>query len=458
MKTPKSIFVCHSCGNTSSKWMGRCSDCGAWNSFEEEIVAPTTQERTSHVQTRPSAPAVPIQELKITDYIRYHTGMGELDRVLGGGLVEGSVVLLSGEPGIGKSTILLQICRSIAENKKVLYVSGEESTGQIKLRYDRLQLTSDKLWLLTEINADVIESECNRIQPDVVVIDSVQTMYTEKSSTAPGSITQVRECTSHFIRYAKTTGTAMFLVGHINKEGGISGPKVLEHMVDAVLYFEGDRSQNFRLIRAIKNRYGSTNEIGVFVMTDRGLEEVENPSELLMSQRAVGVSGSCACCVMEGTRPLIAEIQALVNPSFYPSPKRTSDGFDYNRLCLLMAVLEKRLGIRFSQNDVYLNIAGGLRPNEPAADLAVAMALLSGATDRAIPDDMVVFGELGLAGEVRAVSNVEYRIKESVRLGFHTIVIPKRAMPKHMALPDSVKVVGVSGIYETLTLLLPKNK
>ncbi len=451
MKSPKTIFVCTDCGATSPKWLGKCPDCGAWNSMEEELVEQASQTTDLHYAV--AAPAAKFDELDAIDYIRYHTGMGEVDRVLGGGLVEGSVVLLSGEPGVGKSTLLLQICEALSHDKKVLYVSGEESRGQIKLRYNRLSLKGDNLWLLTETRAEAIANECEKIKPDVVIIDSVQTIYTERSTTSPGSLTQVREAASFFIRYAKTTGTAVFLVGHVNKEGGISGPKVLEHMVDAVLYFEGDKTQTFRLIRAIKNRFGSTNEIGVFIMTDRGLEEVGNPSEMLMEQRAKGVSGSCAACVMEGSRPLIAEIQSLVSPTIYASPKRAAVGFDYNRMCLLLAVLEKRLGVRFTQQDVYLNIAGGIRPNEPAADLAVAMALLSGVTNRNVPDDMVVFGELGLAGEVRAVSNVEYRIKESVRLGFKTIVMPKRSIPKQVKLPEGVKIVGVTGIYETLALL-----
>lgn len=455
MKAQKTLFVCTECGATSPKWLGKCPDCGAWNSLEEEAIqqtSPTTAQDSIVI----SQPAMRMQDLEASDYIRYHTGIGEVDRVLGGGLVEGSVVLLSGEPGVGKSTLLLQICNTLSKNKRVLYVSGEESRGQIKLRYSRLGLNLENLWLLVETSAEAITQECERIKPDVLLIDSVQTIFTERSSTSPGSVTQVREATAHFIRYAKSTGTAVFLVGHVNKEGGISGPKMLEHMVDAVLYFEGDKTQTFRLIRANKNRFGSTNEIGVFLMTDRGLEEVENPSEMLMEQRAKGVSGSCAACVMEGTRPLVAEVQALVTSSIYAAPKRAAVGFDHNRMCLILAVLEKRLGVRYSQHDVYLNIAGGVRPNEPAADLPVALALISGLTDRLVPDDMVVFGELGLAGEVRAVSNVEYRIKESIRLGFKTIVLPKRSIPKRMSLPEDIKLIGVTGIYETLTLLRAK--
>lgn len=456
MKAPKTQFVCSACGYSSPKWLGRCPDCGAWNTMEEELpVAAAPSVPQSGKKT--AQPAVLFRELNIPDYLREATGMGELDRVLGGGIVQGSVVLLSGEPGIGKSTLLLQICGQISLSRKVVYVSGEESRGQLKLRYNRLGIHSDNLWLLTETNSDAILGECNRINPDVVIIDSVQTIYTDKSSTAPGSITQVREAAAAFIRYAKTTGTAVFLVGHVNKEGGISGPKILEHMVDAVLYFEGDRTQSFRLIRAMKNRYGSTNEIGVFTMTDRGLVEVPNPSEVMIQERAVGISGSCAGCVMEGTRPLIAEIQTLVSPTAYPSPKRTSDGFDYNRMCLLLAVLEKRLGIRYSHNDVYLNIAGGMHPGEPAADLTVALALISSATDKPVPDDLVAFGEIGLAGEVRAVAHAEQRIKECARLGFRRILLPKRSVPKNMTPPPGITLIGITGIYEAITVLKSKD-
>lgn len=453
MKAPKTIFVCTECGNTSPKWIGKCPACGAWNSYDEE-----TREASSAPAVTPvcQQPAVRFEELALPAYMRYLTGMGELDRVLGGGVVEGSVVLLSGEPGIGKSTLLLQICGKLCQSRRVLYVSGEESRGQLKLRYNRLGMKTDNLWLLTETNASAILAECEKVSPNVVIIDSVQTIYTDKSSTAPGSVTQVRESAQAFIQYAKTTGTAVFLVGHVNKEGGISGPKMLEHMVDAVLYFEGDRAQTFRIIRAIKNRFGSTNEIGVFDMTDRGLVEIPNPSEMMIAEHTPNTSGSCAGCIMEGSRPLITEIQALISPSFYPSPKRAADGFDYNRMCLLLAVLEKRLGLRFSQHDVYLNSVGGLRPDEPAADLSVALALISGLTDRVIPDKLVAMGEIGLGGEIRGITNIEFRVKECIRLGFTTILIPKRNEITHIAAPEGVQVLGVKGIYEALTYLKPK--
>ena len=455
-KAPKPIFVCAECGATTSRWVGRCPDCGAWNTMEETVQSPEPARGGNAATPAPRSPAVRLSDLETPSYIRSGTGMGELDRVLGGGLVEGSVVLISGEPGIGKSTILLQISAHLSASRRVLYVTGEESGGQIRLRYNRLGIKGDEIFLLTETNTDAILGECRRISPDVIVIDSVQTLYSERFSSAPGSVTQVREGALAFITYAKTEGAAVFLVGHVNKEGGISGPKMLEHMVDAVLYFEGERTQAYRIIRATKNRYGSTNEIGVFEMSDRGLVEIPNPSEVLISERPKSVSGSCAGCILEGSRPLITEIQTLVTGTVYAVPKRTSDGFDYNRLGLLLAVLERRLGLRFSQNDVYLNIAGGLRLDEPAADLAVSMALISGITDRALPDDLIAFGEVGLSGEVRAVPRAEYRVKEAVRLGFTTIVVPKRQKKKDLAVPDGVKVVGVSSLYEVLPFLIKK--
>ncbi len=456
MKAPKNIYVCTECGNTSTKWLGKCPDCGAWDSFEEQAPVSASPSDARRPATA-SQPAVRFSELTLPAYMRYCTGMGELDRVLGGGIVEGSVVLLSGEPGIGKSTLLLQICGSLCESKRVLYVSGEESRGQLKLRYNRLGMTTDNLWLLTETNADAVVSECEKMSPEVLIIDSVQTMYTDKSASAPGSVTQVREAAMTFIRYAKTTGVAVFLVGHVNKEGGISGPKVLEHMVDTVLYFEGDRTQAFRLIRAIKNRYGSTNEIGVFDMTDRGLREIPNPSEMMLAEHNSEISGSCSGCIVEGSRPLVTEIQALVSPTVYPSPRRACDGFDYNRMGLLLAVLEKRLGVRFSQNDVYLNSVGGLCPDEPAADLSVAMALLSALTDRLVPDKLIAIGEIGLGGEVRGVSNIELRVKECIRLGFTTILIPKRNVSLLSFTADGVNIVGVGTIYEVLGYLKAKS-
>ncbi|MBO5653542.1 MAG: DNA repair protein RadA, partial [Clostridia bacterium] len=413
MKEPKTVVVCSECGYISRKWLGKCPECSAWNSLIEEEEKPASTRKS--VVRREDKEAVRLSDTALPDYIRRSTGMGELDRVLGGGLVQGSVVLLSGEPGIGKSTLLLQISHELSKGHKVLYVSGEESRGQIKLRAERLGVSTGELFVLTETCLDGIEEECRRLAPDVLIVDSIQTIYSERFSSVAGSITQVRECAMSFIAFAKETGSAVFLVGHINKEGGISGPKILEHMVDAVLYFEGDRRQSYRIVRAIKNRYGSTNEIGVFEMGDEGLSEVPNPSEAMMEGRPTDISGSAACVVMEGSRPLITEIQALVAPTAFPSPRRTADGFDYNRMCLLLAVLERRLHLRFSANDVYLNIAGGMRLIEPAADLAVAVALISAISDAVIPPDLIVFGELGLAGEVRSVSHADYRVKEAYR-------------------------------------------
>ena len=448
MKAPKSLFVCTECGTTSIKWLGKCPDCGAWDSFEEQTAAPVVEgRRVKHPENR----AEKISEMSMPTYLRTQTGMAELDRVLGGGLVSGSVVLLSGEPGIGKSTLLLQICSELSKSRKVLYVSGEESKGQLKLRAERLGILGDEIYLLVETDIDTVLAECERVRPDVVIIDSVQTLMSERFTSGAGSITQVREGAQAFISYGKANNAAVFLVGHVNKEGSISGPKTLEHMVDAVLYFEGERTNSYRIIRAIKNRYGSTNEIGVFEMGDRGLVEIPNPSEVVMAERPKNTSGSCAGCVMQGTRPLISEIQALVAKSVYPTGKRTSDGFDYNRMCLLIAVLEKRMGLKFYENDVYLNVAGGIRLDEPSADLSIAMALISGITDRVIPDNLIAFGEIGLSGEVRAVSHIEYRVKEAIRLGFTKIVLPKKNLQAHrFEIPSGVELVGIGNIYEAL--------
>ena len=453
----KSAFVCTECEYKSIKWMGKCPSCGTWNSLEEVVEEPEAVSTFKKSNVR-SNPPILLDEYDMPEYMRYETGYGELDRVLGGGLVHGSVVLISGEPGIGKSTLLMQICNILGKKRTVLYVSGEESCGQLKLRAKRLGVKSDKLYLLTETNIDVILSECDKLKPDVLIVDSVQTIYTDRFTSAPGSITQVREGALACITKAKSEGLSVILVGHVNKEGGISGPKVLEHMVDAVLYFEGERRQSYRIIRAIKNRFGSTNEIGVFEMTDEGLAEVENPSEAMLSDRPKNVSGNCAVCVMEGTRPIIAEVQALVTQTPFASPRRTANGIDYNRMCLIIAVLEKRLGLKFYQNDVYLNVTGGMRLDEPSADLAIALALISGITDRVLPDDMIAFGEIGLSGECRAVSHFDYRVKESSRLGFNTIVFPKKNSKK---MPSGIKanMLDISNLYDTLKLLKePKNQ
>ena len=455
MKAPKTVFVCTECGAQTPKWLGKCPHCGRWNTLvEEEIVpeaeSPRTARRTSMNGIGGEGKATRFSDLTVSAYMRSDTGLGELDRVLGGGLVTGSVVLLSGEPGIGKSTLLMQISDALGQSRKVLYVSGEESGGQLKLRAQRLGVLGERLYILTETNLEQILSEANEIKPDVMILDSIQTIYSDKINSAPGSITQIRECTLTFINKAKSEGISMLLVGHVNKEGGIAGPKVLEHMVDAVLYFEGERQQAYRIIRAVKNRYGSTNEIGVFEMTDRGLLEVANPSEMLLSGRPKNVSGNCALCTVEGTRPLIAEVQALVTPTVFPSPRRTGNGIEYNRMYLILAVLEKRLGLKFYQNDVYLNVIGGLSVDEPAADLAIATSLISSLTDRIVPDDLIVIGELGLAGECRAVANLEMRVHEAARLGFTRAIVPYRNVEKRSISVEGIKIIPVRSVYEVV--------
>lgn len=457
MKGSKSVFVCSECGTTSIKWLGKCPSCGSWDTFEEEFINENKNvSKTKKLNSNNRAEK--ISELKIPDYIRTKTGMNELDRVLGGGLVDSSVVLLSGEPGIGKSTLLLQICQELSKTRSLLYVSGEESRGQLKLRAERLNINGESIYLMTETDTDAILQQCEELKPDVLIIDSIQTLVSEAVSSPPGSITQVRECALTLINYAKNNNAAVFIVGHVNKEGGISGPKILEHMVDAVLYFEGERTNSYRIIRAIKNRFGSTNEIGVFAMSEKGLIEIPNPSEVIIAERPKNTSGSCAGCVMQGTRPIISEIQSLVTKTVYPTGKRTADGFDHNRMCLLIAVLEKRMGLKFYENDVYLNVAGGIHLDEPSADLSIAMALISGITDRVIPDELIAFGEIGLSGEVRAVTHIEYRVKEAVRLGFTKIVLPKKNVSASLKVPANVELIGVNNIYQALACMKMKKE
>lgn len=458
MKGSKTFFVCEECGYKSPKWLGKCPSCGSWNSFNEETAEERPVSKTIRSQNRDRSHSVKFSELDTPEYMRSSTGMNELDRVLGGGIVSGSVVLLSGEPGIGKSTLLMQITDSLGNGMTVLYVSGEESGNQLKLRAKRLSVKGNNLHILTETNVENILNEAEKLKPDIIIADSIQTIYTDNSASSPGSVTQVRESAFALIEKAKSEGISVILVGHVNKEGGIAGPKVLEHMVDAVLYFEGDRRQSYRIIRAVKNRYGSTNEIGVFEMTDVGLAEVSNPSEMLLAGRPKNVSGNCAVCTVEGTRPMIAEIQALVCETPYPAPRRTTDGLDYNRMCLILAVLDKRLGLRFSSSDVYTNVIGGLHLDEPAVDLAVALSLVSSLTNRIVPDDLVVIGELGLSGECRAVSDLENRVREAQRLGFKKAIVPLRNIENRQINCNGISVIPVKSVYEALKVLKSEDK
>ena len=451
----KKVYVCTECDYQSPKWMGQCPSCKKWNTFEEETYQPQPVVKNTRASViSDSSEPVLFRDMEMPKYIRTLTGTSELDRVLGGGIVNGSVILLAGEPGIGKSTLLMQICSNL--NEKVLYVSGEESKGQLKLRGERLGVKGDDVYFLTETNVDSVLGFVDKLSPDVIIIDSIQTMFEPNCTSIPGSINQVKECAVKFIAKAKNKGISIILVGHVNKEGTIAGPKVLEHMVDAVLYFEGERIQSYRIIRAIKNRYGSTNEIGVFEMTDTGLCEVPNPSEMLLSGRPTGVSGSCAVCVMEGSRPIIAEIQALVTPTSFPAPRRTSNGVDYNRLCLLLAVLEKRLGLKFSQCDIYLNVVSGLRLDEPSVDLAVALALISSMNDVPIPENILAMGEIGLAGECRSITDVQKRINESYRLGFDTIAVPEKSLNEKIKIPKGVSLIPIESVYDALSLFKTK--
>ena len=451
----RSIFVCNQCGYETPKWLGKCPGCGEWNTLEEELrAAPTPQQAAKSGRAAPLR-SFALGEIEPDSELRYSTGMGELDRVLGGGIVKGSLVLLSGDPGIGKSTILLQVCQVIAQKLSVLYVSGEESYSQIKLRADRLGVDAPGLRLLCETDMQAIGEHILNEKPDLVIIDSVQTMNHADLSSSPGSVTQVRECTSLLMRTAKSLSIPVILVGHVNKDGNIAGPKVLEHIVDAVLYFEGERNLSFRILRAVKNRYGSTNEIGVFEMTDRGLEEVKNPSEMLIAGRPKNTPGTCVACVMEGSRPLLAEIQGLVTPTAFGNPRRMSNGFDYNRMAMLLAVLEKRGGYFFNNMDTYINVVGGMKLDEPALDLTIAMALVSSLKDYAIRDDVLAFGEIGLAGEIRAISHCEQRIKEAARLGFTRCIVPKHNLRNlGKALQEEIEVVGVRTIRQAFEALI----
>lgn len=425
MAKSKSLYICSECGYESAKWYGKCPGCGEWNTMNEQVVS--VSAGSSKAKRNSGAYAAKVMRLnEISGDIerRISTGVSEFDRVLGGGIVEGSLVLISGDPGIGKSTILLQICEHLGKSRNVLYVSGEESASQIKLRAGRLGVTTENLGILAETDIGVIVETIKTSKPDVVIIDSIQTMVYDEISSTAGSITQVRECTNILMHLAKSLEIPILVVGHVNKDGAIAGPKVLEHIVDTVLYFEGERNYSYRILRGVKNRFGSTNEIGVFEMKQNGLQEVENPSLLMLSGRPKNVSGTCVACVMEGSRPILAEVQGLVTATGFGTPRRMSTGFDYNRMAMILAVLEKRAGYYFNSMDTYINVIGGLRLDEPAADLTVAMALVSSLKDIVVKDDIIAFGEIGLAGEIRAVNNCEQRISESVRLGFDKCIIP----------------------------------
>ena len=451
---PKTMFYCTECGNETPKWAGKCPACGAWNTIVEEPAAPKAAGRGA---SRPAGAAVrrarPVTELEADGEIRFSTGMGELDRVLGGGAVKGSLVLVGGAPGIGKSTLMLQICESLCRENKVLYVSGEESEHQLKLRAKRLDVQSQRLFVISETSLSDVLASVAAETPDVLIVDSIQTLYSESLDSPAGSVSQVKECTMALMQLAKGQGITVFVIGHVNKEGSIAGPKVLEHMVDCVLYFEGDQHTSYRILRAAKNRFGATNEIGVFEMGDQGLTEVENPSEMLLSGRPEDAPGTCVTCVMEGARPVLAEVQALAVPSPGGSPRRTSNGFDYNRFAMLLAVLEKRGGLKVSACDAYLNIIGGLSLDEPAADLAAVVALASGYLDRPVPADLVAIGEVGLTGELRSVSQLAQRVSEVRRLGFTQCLIPARRKGD-LPSPEGLRLIPVRNIGEAIRAAL----
>lgn len=420
----KSVYICSECGYESAKWFGCCPGCNEWNTMSEVIKSAAKSTATPRNTNALISAAQKINEITCDGEVRYDTGLKELNRVLGGGIVKGSLVLLSGDPGIGKSTILLQICQFLGLSLNILYVSGEESAHQIKLRADRLGVDTENLTILCETDVQLIGEYIRSPQPDLVIIDSIQTMNFAELNSSLGSVAQVRECTNYLMHTAKSLNIPTIVVGHVNKDGNIAGPKVLEHIVDAVLYFEGERHLSYRILRAVKNRYGSTNEIGVFEMKDNGLSEVENPSQMMISGRPKNTSGSCVACLMEGSRPILAEVQALVSASGFGNPRRTANGFDYNRLSMLLAVLEKRAGYFFANTDVYINVVGGLRLDEPASDLSVALALVSSLKDEPIRDDVIAFGEIGLGGEIRSIGSCEQRIKEAARLGFKKCIVP----------------------------------
>lgn len=453
-KAKTTVFFCKECGFESSKWLGQCPACKEWNTLVEEPVAKKAPAGcTGGVSRRVPTKPVKLEEVSIEEQDRIPTGYPELDRVLGSGIVAGSLVLVGGDPGIGKSTLLLQMCRNLArDGHRVLYISGEESLKQIKMRASRIGIISGELLFLCETNLDTIEEAIRETKPEIVIIDSIQTMFREDVASAPGSVSQVRESTSVLMQIAKGLGISVFIVGHVTKEGVVAGPRVLEHMVDTVLYFEGERNASYRILRGVKNRFGSTNEIGVFEMQENGLEEVENPSEYLLSGRPEDASGAVAACSLEGSRPILLEVQALVTQTNFGMPRRTAAGTDFNRVNLLIAVLEKRCRYEMSRYDAYVNIAGGMRMNEPALDLAIIMALVSSMKDKPVNPKCMIFGEVGLAGEVRAVSQAEQRVHEAIKLGFESCILPQVSLDK-MKNTDKITLYGVSNVREAIRLI-----
>ena len=454
MAKEKTVYVCQSCGYEAARWLGCCPDCGEWNTFEERRSTPApapskTAEKAAKYQTTRKSEIVALSEVEDRQEPRSSTGNEELDRVLGGGLVTGSAILLGGDPGIGKSTLLLQVAGSLSQRCRVQYVSGEESARQIKMRASRIGVPQDKLYVLAENDVESILEKCEGMQPDVLIIDSIQTMYKENVYSAPGSVSQVRESTGVLMQIAKGMDISIFIVGHVTKEGVVAGPRVLEHMVDTVLYFEGDRHESYRILRGVKNRFGSTNEIGVFEMRTEGLVEVENPSEYMLSGKPKDASGSVVACSIEGTRPILLEIQALICHSYFNNPRRTATGTDFNRVNLLMAVLEKRIGMQLSDCDAYVNIAGGIRMNEPAIDLGIVLAIMSSKLDLTIDEKTICFGEVGLSGEVRGVSMAEQRVAEAAKLGFEVCILPKVSLPS-VGKKYAMKLIGVANVREAL--------